>query len=88
MIKHPPSKSVNQDLDSPSDEALHLEINKDELKPLTEPSFKAHRWVQKGPFLICKSCPLEHGTYIGTSNLFLGIDEKGLPILKKVEIRK
>jgi hypothetical protein len=44
---------------------------------------EAHDWRQRGPFLVCKSCEIEHATYIGPDRLLIGIDDKGRPILKK-----
>ncbi len=41
-----------------------------------------HDWRQKGPYLVCKSCELEHAVWIGTEKLMVGIDEKGQAILK------
>jgi hypothetical protein len=91
MKKTTPSPFANQDLDLPSEEkeseALHLETDKEKLIPFVEPSLKGHRWVQRGPFLVCRSCKLEHAAYIGTGVLFMGVDKEGKPILKKVEVR-
>lgn len=84
MTNQQQSPSVKPDSDSQSDE-LHIETNKDELQPLVNPSFKGHRWVQKGPYLVCKSCPLEHATYIGMDKQLIGFDEEGLPLFKRVE---
>ena len=41
-----------------------------------------HDWRQRGPYLMCKSCDLEHGTYIGIEKIMTGIDENGKPIIK------
>ena len=41
----------------------------------------AHEWRQQGPYIICKSCEIQHAVYIGTEKILTGIDEKG-PILK------
>lgn len=51
------------------------------------PSFQfipkgSHQWRQQGPYIICKSCELEHAAYIGMEHLMTGIDERGMPILK------
>lgn len=68
--------------------AEHIEVDKSTLTPLTTPGLKGHRWIQKGPFLICQSCPIEHATYIGTSHLFAGVNEEGIPLLKRIEISR
>lgn len=43
-----------------------------------------HDWRQQGPYIICKSCEIEHATWVGIDKQMVGIDEKGLPILKVV----
>lgn len=54
----------------------------------TQPSFvfkpnEVHDWKQKGVYLVCKSCEIQHATYIGVEKIMVGINEKGQPILKK-----
>lgn len=41
-----------------------------------------HEWRQMGPYLVCKSCEVEHASYIGMSQLLVGLDSEGVPILK------
>lgn len=60
-----------------------------EILDFTKPSYnfipnEAHDWRQRGPFLVCKSCDIEHATYIGPGRLLTGLDDKGRPILKRV----
>lgn len=43
----------------------------------------SHDWRQKGPYLVCKSCEIEHATYIGMEKIMVGINKKGMPILKE-----
>lgn len=69
------------------------ENNKDEQEVLDFDSpiyvFKPndrHGWIQQGPYLICKTCELDHATYIGIDKHLMGLDEKGQPILEKVSI--
>jgi len=40
-----------------------------------------HDWRQQGPYLVCKSCEIEHATYIGMEHLMVGINDQGQPIL-------
>jgi len=47
-----------------------------------------HRWVQKGVWLVCKSCENRHGFYIGVKKMMTGVDKKGNPILKEVKKRE
>ena len=43
-----------------------------------------HEWRQQGPYIVCKSCPIHHASYIGMSHILTGINSKGDPILKKI----
>jgi len=59
-----------------------------EILDFTKPDFvfkpnERHNWRQNGPFLICRSCELEHGVFIGMDKILVGLNEKGQPILKK-----
>lgn len=40
-----------------------------------------HIYQQQGYYLICDSCDLRHGVYIGPDKLLVGL-KKGQPILK------
>lgn len=42
-----------------------------------------HKWRQTGPYLVCKSCEIQHATYIGMEKIMVGVDQKGNPVLKK-----
>jgi hypothetical protein len=67
------------------DEALHFEVDRDQLEQLTKPGLAGHQWIQRGPYLICQSCPIVHALYIGTDHQLTGFEEDGTPILRKVE---
>jgi hypothetical protein len=41
-----------------------------------------HEWRQQGPYCVCKSCEIQHAVFIGINKIMVGLDEKGLPILK------
>lgn len=43
---------------------------------------KNHEFRQEGGYLICRSCPLEHATYIGIEKIMIGNNSEGLPIIK------
>lgn len=63
-----------------------IEWNLDALlqqKPIT---FSGHKWRQRGPMLVCTSCEVGHGTFIGMNKKFAGIDENGNPVFMKVDI--
>lgn len=42
-----------------------------------------HTYRQHGPYLICKSCQLEHAIYVGIEQIMIGENEEGEPILEK-----
>jgi len=87
LPKNKPSGFVKSSLDSLRDEnkksGLHLEIDLEKLKPLTKPGLAGHQWVQQGPYLVCKSCPVEHAIYIGMTNRLVGF-KNGRPVIKKI----
>jgi hypothetical protein len=41
------------------------------------------RYKQRGIYLVCMSCELQHAEYIGINRIMVGEDERGRPILKK-----
>jgi hypothetical protein len=41
-----------------------------------------HDWRQQGPYLVCKSCEIEHAVFIGTEKIMVGLNESGQPIFK------
>lgn len=40
---------------------------------------EGHRWVQQGPYIICKSCVLPHSIHIGMDKKLVGYNEDGSP---------
>jgi len=41
-----------------------------------------HNWKQEGPYVVCRSCEIEHAIWIGMDKMMVGIDEEGRPIIK------
>ena len=41
-----------------------------------------HNWKQEGPYVVCRSCEIEHAIFIGMEKMMVGIDDEGRPILK------
>ena len=69
-----------------SDENIEI-IPESETLDFNRPAFvfkpnEQHSWRQQGPYLVCKSCELQHAIYIGMDKLLVGLDESGRPILK------
>lgn len=40
-----------------------------------------HTWRQKGVWLVCKSCEMQHAVYLGMAKIMVGEKEDGTPIL-------
>lgn len=74
-----PQKSLSQDKQIESFE---------EVKDFNNPDFEfipksQHKWVQQGPYLICRSCDLQHAVPIGMERVLMGFKDNGDPIIKK-----
>lgn len=41
------------------------------------------QYKQRGPYLVCVRCELQHALYIGMDKMMTGEDENGRPILTK-----
>jgi len=83
------SEFAKHSLDSLNDQeeennGLHIEIDRRKLKPIVKPTLSGHQWVQRGPYLVCRSCPIEHAVYIGMNVRLIGFKDNGRPILKKI----
>jgi len=50
-------------------------------KGLKEVMETKHTWKQRGPWVVCTSCPQEHAFHIGTKKLLVGVDSGGMPKL-------
>jgi hypothetical protein len=67
-----------------------METNEEtEVLDFTKPDYifvpkGSHDWRQMGPYIVCKSCDLEHAVYVGVKKQMVGINEQGQPILKKL----
>lgn len=42
-----------------------------------------HEWRGQGPYLVCKSCDIEHAVWIGMDKILVGLNNDGTPILEK-----
>lgn len=61
---------------------------KTEILDFNKPSYSFipkghHEWRQRGPYLVCVSCELQHAVWIGVEKLMVGLNKKSQPILKK-----
>lgn len=66
-----------QEIDPPITETLNF--NKPDF---TFTPKEVHSWRQQGPYLVCKSCEIEHSAFIGINKIMVGLNEEGQPILK------
>lgn len=41
-----------------------------------------HDWRQRGPYIVCVSCEIEHASWIGMEKMLVGIDKESQPIFK------
>lgn len=41
------------------------------------------KYKQRGPYLVCTSCELQHAVFIGIENMMVGEDANGKPIIKR-----
>lgn len=41
------------------------------------------KYRQRGTYLVCTSCELQHAVYIGIDHIMTGEDEAGMPIIEK-----
>lgn len=44
-----------------------------------------HEWKQRGPWIVCRVCPFEHGFRVQPHKRLVGISEDGTPILEDRE---
>lgn len=58
-----------------------------DISKLKSPVKNTHNWIQKGFNIICTSCEVPHGSFIGKDIVLCGIDKKGQPIFKKRKFR-
>lgn len=75
-------------------EILVSEINDPEIEEKEEsqtmdfnnPDFRFEprncNYRQRGYFLVCRTCDLEHGIFIGSDKVMVGVDEENRPIVK------
>ena len=77
---------MTQSNQSQENETQQEEQPENETLDFSRPDFvfipSSHEWRQSGPYLICRSCPIEHSSYVGIDKLMVGVDEKGMPIMK------
>ena len=69
------------------EEVLNLKNSEEKEYDFDNPEFVfapkgIHNWRQEGPYVVCRSCEIEHAIWIGMDKMMIGIDSEGKPILK------
>lgn len=73
----------------PVNQGEHEEIKKEsEVLDFSKPNFTFkpnghHSYRQAGPYLVCKSCEIQHATWVGINKILVGFDKEDRPIIKK-----
>lgn len=66
--------------------APNEEQNEIRLDDIPQPQLAGHVWRQQGTVLYCESCPFNHAAYIPSDHQLYGVNEKGEPLLRKIEV--
>lgn len=75
-----PSPENNQ-----NQEVEHEVISTFNLDDMPQPELTGHAWRQRGTELVCESCPFTHASYIPPDYQLYGIDEKGMPMIRRLK---
>ena len=71
-----PNKEKEPELEIPENIAFHQ---------ISEPYTKQeHVWIQKGPDILCTSCPAPHGVRVGVHKRLTGFDKRGNMIIETI----
>jgi len=68
-----------RELEENNDQGTEL-LNFDNLDFVFVPK-GSHEWRQRGYYLVCVSCDLQHAIFIGENKIMVGTKEDGTPIL-------
>lgn len=71
--------------DGTEPEAISVEVNREHLKSYIKEGLAGHKWRQKGPYLVCGSCPVKHAMWIGMDKRLVGFNEDSEPIIEPFE---
>lgn len=60
----------------------------EEVLDFTKPDFTFlpkgyHLYRQRGPYLVCTSCEVQHAVWIGVDKILVGFNEKNEPIIQE-----
>lgn len=67
---------MNDEKDVPESEVIDFNRPSYVFKPNEQ-----HEWRMQGPYLVCKSCELQHAVFIGMGKILVGLNGDGTPKL-------
>jgi hypothetical protein len=62
-------------------------IHETNIDDLPKPELAGHMWRQEGNLLICQSCPFSHASYIEPGFQLYGINDKGMPMIRRIDVK-
>lgn len=77
-----PNDVLEEVKEETKEDTSHIDIDVSQIPSQVKEGMFGHNWVQQGRTLLCRSCPCSHSVNIG-NRIFMGLDDKGNPILKK-----
>jgi len=78
-----PNDVLDEVKEETKEETSHIDIDVSQIPSQVREGIAGHNWTQQGFTLVCNSCPCPHSVNIGR-RIFMGLDDRGIPILKKV----
>lgn len=75
------SNQSSQSNEKENKEEAYVDLNE-----LPQPHLTGHTWRQRGTLLMCESCPFTHASFIPPEYQLYGIDDKGLPLIRRIDI--
>ena len=58
-----------------------------DLDKLPKPNLTGHIWRQEGNLLKCMSCPFNHASFIEPGYQLYEINEQGIPMFRKINVK-
>jgi hypothetical protein len=71
---------------NPNQELEHEVIAAIDISDLPKAELAGHAWRQRGTELTCISCPFTHATYLPPDYQLHGIDERGIPMIRRIVV--
>lgn len=81
------SQQLNNQNRKEEPEEVKGETSEFDLASLPKPELSGHAWIQRGTMLTCESCPFAHASAIPSDYQLYGIDDRGYPMLRKIDVK-